>query len=162
MNYLLKKKHSIDSLFVLLLYAVFVIMSLTLVLVGARVYKHITDKNSESSNIRTSLYYVANKIRTCDTADGISLEKINGIDVLALKEDSTETLIYYYKGQSNNGEAENGIYELIRDTGTNFDPSLGQWVADVSSYKVTEKDGLYTITTTINGKEYNVCVSKRT
>ena len=57
----MKRNHSVDALFALLLYGLFALLSLLLVLIGAQVYRGIVRRTDARSDLRASLSYVANR-----------------------------------------------------------------------------------------------------
>ena len=59
-----KKAHSIDMLFMLILFSVFAVMSVLLILIGSNVYGKIADNQEVNGNSRKILSYVTNKDRT--------------------------------------------------------------------------------------------------
>lgn len=62
----MNRKHTADTLFVVLLYGLFALLSLLLILIGARVYKRTVEHTEARGDVRASLSYVANKVRAAD------------------------------------------------------------------------------------------------
>ena len=58
-----KKAHSIDMLFMLVLFSVFAVMSVLLILIGSNVYGNIVDSQEVNGSNRNVLSYVTNKVR---------------------------------------------------------------------------------------------------
>lgn len=87
------KKHSIEFIFVLFLFAMFVVMCLVLVNMGSTAYSNISKSNEEENKTRTAILYISNKIRSANGDKGISIEEKNGIDVLVINS-STEVSKY--------------------------------------------------------------------
>jgi hypothetical protein len=112
---------------ILAILCAFAISALVLINVGVHVYKNITVKNSETFSLRTSLSYIATKIRQSDSKDKIYLSKKKGISVLTLEEVvkgvTYETLIYYDKGK---------LYELYQEKGKEFKLSDGMEVMQLA------------------------------
>lgn len=137
----MRKQHSIETLFAVVLYGMFALLSLLLVLIGAQVYKRIVQNTEARGGIRASLSYVANKVRASDESGGVRLENRDGIDVLVFEEtveDATyETLIYYYDG---------ALRELFQPSGTSFTPASGETLTAVTQFSMSEKNGLLIIT----------------
>jgi len=61
-----RKKHSIDVLFMFVLFAVFAILSVLIIFIGSGVYSRITENKVINEQTRTTLSYIANKVRETD------------------------------------------------------------------------------------------------
>lgn len=109
----------------------FAIASLVLASIGVRVYKNIVEENANNYKLRTSLSYVATKVRQMDEEGCIYIEKREGVDVLVLNENidgvQYETLLYYYEGK---------LYEVFHQKGGEFTLSQGGY-----GYEITEVNG---------------------
>lgn len=131
---MMKRKHSVDTLFALLLYGMFTLFSLLLVLIGAQVYKRIVSNTEARSNVRASLSYVANRVRAESGAGSIRLEQRDGVDVLVLTEEgetrSFETLIYFYDGM---------LRELFQASEDPFTPESGEELTALEDFSMEEK-----------------------
>lgn len=121
---------------------VFAICSMALVAVGIMEYKNIAVTSLETYKLRTSLSYVATKVRQGDGEGAVELRNINGTDMLLLCENvngtSYETAIYWYDGV---------LREHYHEKGAEFSPKSGFEVVAVTSF-VFEKseEGLFKIT----------------
>ena len=139
----MKTKHSVDTLFALLLYGLFALLALLLVLIGARVYGRIVGRSAARGDARAALSYVANKIRAGETKNGLRLETRGGCPLLVIEETDSgqvlETLIYYHDGS---------LRELFQEAGTPFVPADGERLVSIPAFAITEADGLLTITIT--------------
>lgn len=103
-----REKHFIvDVLFVLALFGLFAVSALILVTIGANVYKRTVDDMSANYETRTSVSYIAEKIRQNDTLslsseDGISITELSREPALLLEQDingeAFYTYLYYYDG----------------------------------------------------------------
>lgn len=71
MNFSKENRHMIDVLFVLTLFFVFALSSLTLVILGANVYRSSVDHMSQNFTDRTSYAYITQKIRQGDDLSDI-------------------------------------------------------------------------------------------
>ena len=93
--------HKLDSLFILLIFSVFAVVSLLLVTIGAGMYQRVVERMGINEEVRSSLSYVVNKVRANDEAGALSLKTYGGVPVLCMKqsgEDSGLTnYIYFYK-----------------------------------------------------------------
>lgn len=108
--------------------SVFAVSALVLMNVGVGVYKNIALGNAENFKLRTSLSYIASRIRQCDREDSIYLIEKEGVTVLILDEviegTKYETLLYFYDGK---------LYELFQEKGTSYELSSGMDIIEMNS-----------------------------
>ncbi|MCI8360053.1 MAG: DUF4860 domain-containing protein [Clostridiales bacterium] len=151
----MKRKYSMDALFALILYGMFTLVSLLLVLIGAQIYRGIVQRTEDRSNVRASLSYVANKVRSSPEA---SLENREGTAVLVLSEQQEgqriETLIYCYEGK---------LRELYQLEGKAFIPENGEELAAVSGFSIAQpaEDLLMVTSKDAGGREHTLHIQKR-
>lgn len=111
----------------LIVLGVFAVSALILVNAGVTVYKNIVLNNAANFKLRTSLSYVATRIRQSDTKGSIYLTDKEGTSVLTLEEEIEgvvyETLVYFYNGN---------LYELYQEKGTEYEFSTGVEVMELS------------------------------
>lgn len=85
-----------------LLTGLFAVCCLVLCGVGLKVYENIVLRNNDNFSLRTSLSYVAAKVRQTDAQGLTYLTEVDGVPVLALGEEIEgeiyETLIYCMDG----------------------------------------------------------------
>lgn len=110
---------------------VFAISALLLLNVGVRVYKNITLSNAENFKLRTSLSYVATKVRQSDETGLIRYTEKEGVGVLSLLEKledgNYETLIYYYDGS---------LRELYQEEGAQLSLDIGTPIVEAASFRM--------------------------
>lgn len=99
----MKKKHSIDFLFVIFLFFIFVIISVSLVFVSVDIYNSISDRQENNNITRTTLSYIANKILSANAyEDKVSIVEKDGNKILVVNSLDNEieysTLIFYKDG----------------------------------------------------------------
>lgn len=113
------KRNTVNLLFTMLLFLVFVVSALFTVLIGGKVYENINVRSQDNYTASVSLQYVANKIRQGDQKGSISVIQVENTPVLQIcsevGENSYASWIYYYDG---------GIRELFAD------PADGLGLAD--------------------------------
>ncbi len=128
----------INLISVLLIIGVFILASLALVNVGIGAYKNIVLTTNDNFQLRTSLSYVATKVRQSDTLNSISIEEKDGVNVLILGEEIDgaiyETLIYHYQGH---------LCELYREQGMDYDLSYGIPVMEIDQFNIKLMDDGY-------------------
>ena len=119
---MLKKKRlmSADGVAVFLLGAVFLFLSVGLVLLGSSVYRQVVAASQENDRIRTTLSYIANQVRRADVEGSVQLGKIHGQDALLLLRDldgiECVTYLYYWDGS---------LRELFVEVGNELDLEAG-------------------------------------
>lgn len=95
-------EHRMESVFTLSLFLVFTLSMTMLMAIGAGVYQRISSYSELNYEERVCTSYIVNKVRSCDSADMVTVEEREGIPVLVLTEDFggtlCETLIYCYEG----------------------------------------------------------------
>lgn len=134
-----QKKHSIDVLFVIVLFCVFSLSVISLTGTGAKVYQNIVDNMSLNHSLRTSSAYVVNKIRQADSEGNVSIGTYAGCDALILTEEIYNitycTYLYYYNGK---------LKELFTRQGQVFDPACGTDIIEAESFKMIKmSDSLF-------------------
>lgn len=127
-------KFGADMLFVLVLLTLFALVASLLVGAGAGVYAGIADTGGDLYEARTSLSFVANKIRYSEgrTAD---LRVFGGTEAIVIPEqvdgDTYLTLIYYRDG---------ALCELYAAADRAIDLSLGEEIVELEGFRA-ERDG---------------------
>lgn len=133
-----QKAWMVNLISVFLILGVFMITSLILTNVGVQAYKNVVLANNDNFELRTSLAYVATKVRQTDTIDSTYLEDKDGTTVLVLGEEIDgeryETLIYYYDGY---------LCELFREKGMEYDLSYGVQTMEIAEFVIEETDQGY-------------------
>lgn len=152
--------HMIGGLFTFALFAMFIVLSLLIVVIGVNGYKDVVDKSESVSELRTSLGYVAAKLRSDVASDGVWLQTHEGVPVLALQqvdEDGVhDTLIYHWNG---------ALYELSKNAlYTDFELDDGWPLLDVAGFEMAVlEDNLIRLTATAaSGEVQTMHVSIRT
>lgn len=127
-------KHSIDKVFVWILFVMFAILVGTVLLLGVNHYKSLVKRNKEAYNERIAMDYIAEKVRHNDVDNGIlvsdSFGKKDEISTLHMyqktEEDCYEIRIYYYNGY---------IRELFTLKGIEVQPEDGNPILKADSLK---------------------------
>lgn len=143
---------SVSGLFVFLLIGMYAIFSLLLVLVGAGVYQGIANDADHNSQMRTSLSYIASKVRAGDEAGAVIVEYQDDKPILVLRQryadEAYKTRIYFLPGHEGSSGA---LYELfsLDDEEDELDLEIGERIADVSAFDVREVDGCVELSVTM-------------
>lgn len=131
-----ERGHSANGMLVFLVYGMFSLFSLFLVVIGAKVYRELTEASQENTEIRAAFSYVANKVRMGGkAADAIRVEEREGIPVLSLREsyeeEEYETVIYFYDG---------ALREYFAAVDAGFMPEAGERIAEAADVRIEETE----------------------
>lgn len=137
-----KSLHSIDTVFVLLLFALFVMMALFVSVSGALAYKKTAAQMDERFNKQTCISYITAKVRSNNKQDKIYVGDFNGINALCIKDSVGEmeyvTYIYQYDGM---------VRELFCNTEVtqSLDPSAGAALTEAKNLQFSKDGSLFEI-----------------
>ncbi len=127
----------VKGAFTFALLAAFALLSLLIVLLGARVYRLVEDTSRRNFEQRTALSYVAGKVRALDAADSVNVETIDGADVLVLSAayggTRYNTYIYY------DGE---GLCECFARADRGLNRALGDRLVPLAGFAVSREGSL--------------------
>lgn len=139
-----KDLHSADTLFVLLLFALFMITALFITVSGAIAYRNSTVQMEERFNRQTCINYITAKVRAND-ADQITVGDLEGINALCITDSiggiDYITYIYQYDG---------AIRELFCNAEISLPPSSGAALTEAKAVSFEKDGGLLEITLTDN------------
>jgi hypothetical protein len=146
---MLKKKHlmSADGVAVFLLGAVFLFLSVGLVLLGSSVYRHVVADSQENDRMRTTLSYIANQVRRSDVAGNVRVGKFHGQDALLLLQDldGIECVTYLYCW-------EGSLRELFVEKGYELEPEAGLALIPLDNiFFALSEEGLINVEALFNG-----------
>ena len=135
-----KKNHTIDTVFVICLLLLFVLSSLSVIAIGASIYKKNVREMADNFSHRIACAYITEKVRQADEGGQIRVEEIFGENALVLTKEikgvTYNTYIYDYDGN---------LMELFArsDLGS-FYPQSGQRILEVDSFDIEEvSEGLF-------------------
>lgn len=139
--------HLIGELFTFVLFGAFLLLSLLIVVIGVDGYRGAVGASEASGDLRTSLGYVAGKVRSEAAQDGATLLTADdGLTLLSLTEayDGVryDTVIYYYDG---------ALHEAYIESGLPFSPTMGVKLCSVGDFRMEWADearGLLVLTAT--------------
>ena len=127
-----RQRHAVSGLFSLILLLLFAFSTLSLVLLGSRIYKNGVSHLNRNYTTRTAVAYVTEKIRQHDEADNIRLADLDGIPALLMKDeidgDTFLTYIYFYDG---------ALRELFVRGSTASSPEMGSRIVVLDDFSVT-------------------------
>ena len=117
-----------------------IVCAVLVLLAGAGVYKRLTDRGQEAFHNRTVPLYIATKVRQADCAGAVSVEHVNGTDVLRFSEQidgkGYVTRIYCHEGV---------VRELFSAADIPFEPEAGEKIAEASEVGFTLETGCLTV-----------------
>jgi len=126
-------KNKMDTVFVLILFSVFALSVLMVLMLGAKVYKNMTDITREGQDERTILAYIWTRVKNGDKEGNVNVGEFCGINALCFDEEYDGTLyrtvIYHYDGW---------VYELFAEAGIDFWPIDGVRVMKSGSLSFEE------------------------
>jgi len=136
----IENKHIVDTLFVLTLFAVFVICSLLIIAFGANIYQNTTNNLEEHFNITTSTAYINEKFHQGDSSGAIDIVPFGDGDSIRIKNtiEGTEYFTYIYKH-------DNYLKELYTKSDNILTPDAGKNLLPIKKFGISVDDeGIYT------------------
>lgn len=125
----------------IVLVAMFAIAALVLLSAGMQVYQKVMLASNENFELRTSLSYVATKIRQNDAIGMVEVRNVGGTDALVIHEDYDgdiyDTVIYFKDGS---------LMELMQAQGEEPDLDFGFETLEIDSFDISQTGNAITIT----------------
>ena len=122
------RRHSLDLVVVVALFCVYTVCALTLCVIGVQIYQSTADTMRKTYDDRTSVLYVAEKIRHNDLEGCVRIDRVNGADALVLTEKKSgrdyETWLFVQDGV---------LYEGLFAPGAPLDINLCQPILPMES-----------------------------
>jgi hypothetical protein len=136
------------GIFLFALLAAFALLSLIVVVFGARSYRMINATAEQAFVSRTGLSYLAGKVRGADAAGMIEIREENGFNVLALGQeiDGVRYNTYIYCDGTQ-------VREYFAQADLAFSPDYGEKICDASELNITLSNGLLNVTIVDAGGE---------
>ena len=126
-------RHQIDGLIALLLFGVFSVCILAVLLTGADAYRRLTDREQAAFDRRTTLQYIATRVRQADRADGVRVDDFNGVSALVFDDrDGYVTRVYCWNGS---------IMELYAEEALDLTLEAGEPVMEAEAVEFSMEDG---------------------
>ena len=138
------RKHMIDLLFPIMLWAVLLICSVFSIILGIHFYEKTTNRISSNYETRTALSYMKEKIHQNDLYNSVSIGSFDHCESLILEQESEghlyKTYIYVY---------ENALWEVTVQDGVSISAKDGTKILDVTDFSMSETTpGLFTFSCT--------------
>lgn len=135
MNQYNQKKHTVDILFVLLLFGIFAFSAFMLVIMGSNVYSNTVDSMENNFTNRTSYAYITEKFRQNDSSNSISVDHINSNSAFVFSETIGETeyqtILYIHDGY---------LKELLTKSGNTLPLEAGNIILEASAFTIVQED----------------------
>lgn len=116
-----RRAHTIDSVFVLLLFTVFALSVFAVLVFGTRSYISVNNSANDGYDLRTCLSYIETKVRQSDADGAISVGEMGGSSALLIDRDIDgeiyETALYACDGKMRELFSEKSL-GLGADNGT--------------------------------------------
>ena len=116
------------------LLGIFAVASLFLINIGVQVYKNVVIANNDNFELRTSLSYLATRVRQADQTGMVEIREEDGLKILVLGEENEdgefETCLYFWDGF---------LYEHFMEKGGYFEPGYGMETFEVESLIMEQK-----------------------
>ena len=154
-----KNRNSAETFLMVGVFGVFAFLAVLLTLMGAKAYRGIAGRMEENNSLRSSLSYVANKVRAGDHSGGVSLEERNGMQVLCLSEtvdgETYETLLFFADGWLRE-------YAAVEGYADELSPDDGEQVAELADFSMERQgDALLLTAEAVEGGTMSLTVSVR-
>lgn len=157
------QRHSIENVFVLVLFAIFAMTIVAVLALGANQYKSLVERDNNAYNKRIITSYVSAQIRGYDRADAVKVggfaspdvdDEVNTLHLLETIDGIRYDLkIYYYRGN---------VYELFAAEESEMKPEDGVAIMDAKDLHFEKKGSLIRITSKDSeGRENETTVSLR-
>lgn len=142
-----QRRHAIDLVFTLGLFAVFALLAMMLVMIGANAYRATAARMENNFTTRTSLAYISEKMHQYDRLDGIRMAEVEGRPAVAMQEAINgtpyTTYIYFYDGN---------VCELFIETDSTPECGQGTPVIEAENMEIEEvADQCFRLTVTDKG-----------
>lgn len=130
-----KRQNTVGLISTLSILVLFAIMALVLINVGVRVYKNVVLANNDNFELRTSLSFLATRVRQSDVSGMVDVKEFNGSNALVLSEDFDgdffDTVIFFEDGK---------VYELSMLRGYEVDPDAAFEIMELGNLKIDKPD----------------------
>lgn len=134
----IRSSHSITGVFVFLLLGMFAVFSTIMVVLGARAYRGVTERQTHHNAERIAPAYLRSMVRAADEHNALRIEPgENGSDMLVIVQwydgEPATTYIYCHEGV---------LCESFLSADVDFDPAEGETVCSLQGMKLSLEDGL--------------------
>lgn len=130
MNRIIKQQHSIDIIFLLVVFMLFAFSGAVLLALGVGFYQSTVVKNEENDSARIAGAYVREVLHQNDLGQGASLSEFQGTPCLKLTQGEQYVLyLYHYNGE---------LKELYTREGAEVTRESGQKILSLRNFSIRE------------------------
>lgn len=132
-----------DTVFVLILFAVFVITALFISSSGALAYKNAVEQMETRFNRQTCMSYITAKLRANNESGKISIGDIDGINALCITDTfgDEQFITYIY-------QCDGMVREMFCNAEISLDPATGSALTEAKSLEFSMDENMFTVTLT--------------
>lgn len=149
-----EEQHTIDFIFVLLLFCVFAMSTLSVVYIGSHIYTKTTDTMEMNYNNNTVMEYIIEKVRQGQTYQQIEVKQIDDMNVLCIHNQINDKI---YTTYIYNDDHE--LKELYIEDSVVFSKQRGTSLMNVDDVSFTIEKSLLKIEVTIHNQSQTSYVS---
>lgn len=142
MKDMFQRKHSVENLFSVMLFGLFVLLLLLMLLFSTLVYRTAVEGADENNNLRTAQNYITTKFRQHDAEGMVFLETLQGQKALCFKDviEDEEYITYIYL-------KDNELKELFTASRSDAPFDMGTALASLVSFEARQtEEGYFRIT----------------
>lgn len=141
------KKSKLDTIFVMVVFMLFVCCLLLVTLAFAKVYKNSSERINNRFNNSTAVSFIMKNLRTFDKENSISIATYNEKNVLCLYEtiDGNEYVTYIY-------HKDGMLCELFADSKFPFSEKDGEILLPCENFSISIEDNIVSFSITCNQK----------
>ncbi len=137
-------KRIVDIFFVVCLFALYLVCTFTLCIIGINVYQKSINDSAENYNIRTSVLYITEKSRQNLSTNGIRIDEVSDSSALVLSQ-TIEGAVYNTWMYVEDGY----LCEVLMPEGSEVIPDIGQKIMPLQKLELNIDDNnLLTINVT--------------
>lgn len=125
----MKRRNSIELLFSLSLFTIFVICAFMVLLLQVQSYRSITSQSQQMEQTHTPLAYLHAKVRSSDKQNAIDVMTVDGVDALRIHDEANDASTYIY-------EYEGKLMELYVSEDVDVMLSAGTPMFDIQDFSV--------------------------
>ena len=125
----------IDTIFVLIIFCIFALSVLAVLMLGATVYKNMSEITRDGQAERMFISYIWTKVKNRDDSGSVYIGTFAGLPALCFDEEYSgtkyRTVVYHYNGWA---------YELFSEVGLDFSPQDGIRVVEIDEFSFANSE----------------------
>lgn len=151
-----ERRHSIDILFLVVIFLVFTFSALSALLLAVNFYQDTIDKSENNENARAAVAYIREVVHQNDKKGAVSIEPFDGTTCMKIRQEGDYLLYLYLKG----GE----LRELYTKKGAKVSTADGQRIMKLKEleFETAAKDCYRILCTDSTGNTETILISIKT